>query len=630
MSPQRRISLAICPVFSAVFAGLAVAFPGFAAPPAALLGLVCLVGILLFVRGQPIRRSSEVAPADAPTDQSNDNDRFRDFATLAADWLWETDAEGRILHVFGELRGMKDQDSERFIGCPLSALMTVPVDGGATRPLELESRRPLRGMICRYEALDGPRFCRISGHSITNDDGAFQGYRGTAADVTDQVQQQQAEKSLAFFDPLTGLANGRLVEDRLEQALNARALTRGDVAVIWLDLDGFKSLNDGFGHDLGDAVLKEVSVRLKALAGPQDTVGRLADDTFAVVQPAGDQPEAVEQLCRCILSKIRAPFVIGRQTISITASIGCAIAKPGETRVQSLLRNSDTAMFRAAESGGDTYRIHEAEMTEAIAARVAMDRDLRHAIETDALDTRFQPLISAASRQICGFEAMVRWPRPGHGMVYPGEYLAFAEDTGLVVPLGDLTLNAACRAAASWPGLSVAVNLSPKHLLHDSLLDSIVRALGDYSLPARLLELEITEEPLLIAEDTALFRLDAFRELGVRLVIDKFGSGTSSLRHLRKFRFDKLKLDRSIVIGIDRDEHARNLSQALLGLAEALELQTAAEGVVSENQAEFLISRGCRQLQGKFFGKALPLERTFALIRGTGAAHVTSRIETGL
>lgn len=591
----------------------------------------------------PLQRADEIGNLDravrhvasrltAPEDPEGglklaaETDRFRDFAGLAADWLWQTDADGRITYVSGKLPGMQDQEPDRFIGCPLNSFMSVPVEGGATRALELESRRPLRDLICRYDGTDGIRYCRLSGRAFVDVDGSPAGYRGTATDTTAEVQARESEKKLAFKDPLTGLANRRLVEDRIEQALDARALTRGDVAVICLDLDRFKTLNDSLGHDLGDAVLRQVGTRLTAVAGPQDTVGRLADDAFAIVQAAGAQPEAAERLCLTILNELRTPFVLGEGTIRLTASIGCSIASPEEASALNLLRNADTAMYRAIQGGRDTYRVHETEMTTSRRNLAAMDRDLRAAIENGDLDMRFQPFISSATGDICGFETLVRWPRPGHGMIPSRKLLSLAEETGLILPLGELTLTTACRTAAKWPNICVAVNLSPGLLLHEGLLKAVQRALQVSGLPPHRLELEITEAALSGAEDSGMFQIDSLREIGVRVVLDKFGSGSTSLQTLRRVRFDKLKLDRNITSGIVRDKGAAALMRSVFDLSHALGMETAAEGVAHEEQAVQLVEHGCGQLQGKHFGRAGTAEQVSALLN----LHNIPKSEAGL
>lgn len=562
--------------------------------------------------------AASVAEGAADEKAGEADTRFRDFAAAASDWLWETDDAGRITFLFGRIASIAGHEPEQLIGQPLSALVAVKGEGGTTRALELDSRRPIRDLICSYETTTGPGFCRLSARAVVDEVGQFHGYRGAATDVTEAVKAEADAHAKAFEDPLTGLANRRLIEERLNQALMARAVTRGDTAVIYLNLDRFRAANDAFGHAVGDAALREIGARLRALAGPQDTVGRLGGDGFAIVQASGAQPEAAEHLCLAALQAVRAPLELEDHVLHLTASLGCAIAAPEETAAVNLLRNADVAMYRAKEDGRDTYRFHETAMTAELHARVAMERDLAAAVEADGIEVHYQPIIGAATRSVTGFEALVRWPRAGHGMIAPGDFLPLAEDTGLIVPLGANTLNTACRTAMSWPDMTIAVNLSAVHFLHDTLLKTVVRVLRESCLPPYLLELEITEAALLTAEDTALFQFDAIREMGVRLVMDRFGKGTSSLQHLKRFRFDKLKLDRTFIAGIERDPGAAEITRSVLQLADALEMHTAAEGVTSEKQAALLIAQGCAALQGKLFGKAMSADRVFKLLRSEG------------
>ncbi|MEM7719796.1 MAG: EAL domain-containing protein [Pseudomonadota bacterium] len=545
--------------------------------------------------------------------------RYLDLLTLAADFVWETDMHGRLTHLAGALPEELEASEEDYYGHPLQALLSVPTDGGTDRPLELDSRRPLTNLLCCYETAGGEkRYCRLSGHAVFDDTGTFSGYCGIANDVTVDLAEREAARILAYDDALTGLANRTLVLERIDQALEARPLSGGDVAVLFVELDRFKDINDRFGHELGDHVLREVGTRLHQLAGPQDTVGRIGGDAFAMVQSNAAQPEAAEHACLSILTSLALPFTVENQSLELTASLGCAVASTDDTGALDLLRNADIAMYRAKDEGGNTYRFHETQMAAEMRGRVAMERDLRHAIADNQLEVNYQPLMQTATGSLTGFEARVRWPRQGHGMVYPEEFLSLAEKSGLIAPLSASVLSTACRTAMSWPDLVLAVNLSPIYFLDDTLLKTLVQTLRDSNLSAHLLELEITEAALLSAENTALFQFDALRELGVRMVMDKFGSGTSSLQHLQRFRFDKLKLHRGFISGIETDPSSAEIVRSVLQLGAALGLETAADGVANKDQARLLKKLGCQTLQGPFFGKALSANRAFALLRSKG------------
>ncbi|MEO0916779.1 MAG: EAL domain-containing protein, partial [Pseudomonadota bacterium] len=559
------------------------------------------------------------APVAADTATSEDTDRYRDLLDIAADFAWETDPDGRLTYFAGQLPDGFQGHARDLYGHPLQALLMVSTDGAVDRPLVLDSRRPLKDLLCSYEtAQDATHFCRLSGHAIYDAEGHFSGYRGIVNDVTAEMAERDATHALAYDDDLTGLANRALVLERIDQALAARPVSGGDVAVIFIELDRFKDVNESFGHGVGDEVLRAVAARLRDLAGPQDTVGRIGGDAFAMLQSNAAQPEAAEHMCMSILKALRDPIPVEDQTVEVTASLGCAVAPPDAAGAVALLRNADIAMYRAQDDGRNTYRFHESEMANELSGRIVMERDLRHAIEAGQIEVHYQPLVNAKSGALTGFEARVRWPRDGHGMVYPEEFLSLAEQAGLIAPLSVSVFSAACRTAMSWPSLTLAVNLSPTYFLDDSLLKSLVQILRESNLSAHLLELEITEAALLSAENTALFQFDALRELGVRMVMDKFGSGTSSLQHLQRFRFDKLKLHRAFVAGIETDPNSAEIVRSVLQLGAALGMETAADGIASKDQATLLRKLGCQTLQGPFFGKAMSANRAFALLRKEG------------
>lgn len=539
------------------------------------------------------------------------------LTSLAADFVWETDAEGRLTGLTGDLDfgpGAPD-----LVGHSFPALMSVALAGDTARPLELTSRRPLDKLLCRFVTEDGEtRFCRLSALPRLDTEGQFYGYAGIGHDVTAQITADQHREVGGVTDPLTGLASAGQLQARITQALAARLVLKGDVAIIHLDLDRFKHINDSLGHAVGDLALCEVAARLTALAGPQDTVARIGGDAFAILQANGAQPEAAEHLCLAILTALREPLSLRGHSVSLTGSLGCAIAEQDTADALPLLRNADIAMYSAKDAGRDTYRLHEAAVTDALQSRITMERELRLAVQNGAIDVFYQPVMHTARDGLAGFETRIRWPRPGHGMVYPETFLTLAEDTGLIVPLSAHVLATACRTAMSWPNLSVAVKLSPLCFRHEGLLGTIVTALRDSNLSAQRLELEITEAALLGATDTAMFQFDALRELGVRLVMDKFGSGSSSLQHLQRYPFDKLKLDRSFVAGVDTDQATAEIVRSVLQLAAALGMATSADGVSNADQAMLLGKLGCQTVQAPYLGKARSADQAFEMVRREG------------
>ena len=551
--------------------------------------------------------------------------RFRDFAEASSDWLWETDEKGRVVYFSGRFTDLTGVDISSIIGRPLNVLMTASGTKHG-RNIELDSQRPIRNLACEYHDADGNlRFCRLSGRAVQDENGTFKGYRGTASDITEEVAAVEKAKHLGLHDSLTGLPNRVLFAERLKQALASRTLNACVVTVLYLDLDRFKEINDTLGHAIGDALLSEVSERLKACVGVNDTVARLGGDEFAIVQIARSQPEDARRLCEDIILTLSEPIAVDGQDLQTGASIGVAIAEPQETSEVNLLRNADIAMYRAKNDGRNLYRFHDIEMNIELQHRHETEAALRQAIDKNELELHYQPLIDAKTRAIVGLEALLRWKREGIGIVLPNDFIPLAEETGLIVPIGEWVIQRACKDVSTWPELFVAVNLSPLQFLHDGLVKTVAKALRDTGLPAHLLELEITENVFLEKTDAAMFQLDALKELGVRLVMDDFGTGYSSLSYLQRFSFDKLKLDRSFVAGIEHDSNSAEIARTVLKLGKVLGMSTTAEGVETETQIAKLTEEGCDQLQGFYFSKAVPKEKLTDLVAATTSLRVDTR-----
>ncbi|MDJ0637471.1 MAG: EAL domain-containing protein, partial [Paracoccaceae bacterium] len=535
--------------------------------------------------------------------------RFRDFAEASSDWLWETDSKGRVTYFSGRFTDLTGVEVASIIGRPLNVLMTASGTEQHGRNIELDSQRPIRNLSCEYQDADGNlRFCRLSGRAVQDENGSFLGYRGTASDITEEIAAVEKVKHLGLHDSLTGLPNRVMFSERLKQALASRVLNSCVVTVLYLDLDRFKEINDTLGHAVGDALLIEVAERLRDRMGVNDTVARLGGDEFAIVQIARSQPEDARRLCEGIIAALSEPITVDGQELQTGASIGVAIADAQETSDVNLLRNADIAMYRAKNDGRNLYRFHDIEMNIELQQRHETEAALRQAIDKNELEVHYQPLFDARSRDIIGLEALLRWRRDGNELIPPNAFIPMAEETGLIVPIGEWVLRRACEDASAWPNLFVAVNLSPLQFLHDGLARTVAETLRTTGLPPHLLELEITESVFLEKTDAAMFQLDALKELGVRLVMDDFGTGYSSLSYLQRFPFDKLKLDRSFVSAIEHDQNSAEIARTVLRLGHVLGMSTTAEGVETEAQIAALRKEGCDQLQGFYFSKAVPKE----------------------
>jgi diguanylate cyclase (GGDEF)-like protein len=425
----------------------------------------------------------------------------------------------------------------------------------------------------------------------------------------------------AFHDPLTDLANRSLLIERLNASL-AMPLPGRKLAVLWLDLDDFKRVNDSLGHAAGDDLLREVSVRLRSVLRPADLAARLGGDEFAVViDDVRAEDEALHAGERVLLA-LSSPITIGERTVSIRASVGVAVATAGEWTTDELLRNADVAMYIAKSQGKGCVRLFESTMHDALVERLELESELEKAVELAELVLHYQPLVELSSGRIVGMEALVRWNHPTRGLLPPGEFIPLAEETGQIMPIDRWVLLQACCQARQWQRdlltdgqFEVSVNLSTRQLEDDSVVDTVRLALEVSGLAPESLVLEVTESFVLRDELGGARRLRALRELGVRLAIDDFGTGYSSLSYLRQLPVDVLKIDRSFVSGLGTVDEDASLVLAILSLAESLGLQTIAEGVETATQLEALIALGCPQGQGWHFAKAVEAAEMEALLR---------------
>ncbi|MHC2373016.1 diguanylate cyclase (GGDEF)-like protein [Bradyrhizobium diazoefficiens] len=432
------------------------------------------------------------------------------------------------------------------------------------------------------------------------------GWVATFEDITEWLEAQAKISHMARHDALTGLPNRVLFHEQLEQGL--RRTGSGDqLAVLCLDLDHFKDINDSLGHPIGDALLKEVGRRLKATVGESDTVARLGGDEFAVVQIGRSEKAAARCLAGRLVEVISAPYEIDDHQIVIGVSIGISLSPQDGSNADELLKNADLALYRAKADGRGTYRFFETGMDARAQARRLLEMDLRAALQRDEFQPYYQPIRDVASGRVVVFEALLRWNHPQRGLIAPINFIPLAEETGLIVQLGEFVLRSACTDAATWPDdVDVAVNLSPVQFRNPNLIASVTAALTVSGLPARRLELEITESVLLQNSEATLTTLHELRAMGVRISLDDFGTGYSSLSYLRSFPFDKIKIDRSFVSELATREDSMAIIRAVTGLGRSLGIVTTAEGVENDAQLELLRREGCTQAQGYLFSKPRP------------------------
>ena len=451
-------------------------------------------------------------------------------------------------------------------------------------------------------SLTDGRVIKISHQPMVNG-----GYVATHEDVSDAVRAEAQIKYMAGHDPLTGLPNRTLLREKLDREL----AHRGDgnpIALLCLDLDHFKDVNDTLGHAVGDLLLKEVTERLKSCLRVGDNIARLGGDEFVVFQAGVQTRQQASSLAQRLVDAIGETFEIDGQAIHIGVSIGIAMAPDDGDASDVLLRHADTALYRAKSSGRSTYDFFEPSMDANIQERRKLEVDLRQALLTQQFEIYYQPQVDTSTEQLIGFEALLRWHHPERGLVSPDEIIPLAEETGLIVPIGEWVLRQACKDAADWPSqIRVAVNLSPLQFRSQTLAHTVVSALTESGLAPFRLELEITESVLLIDSEAALATLHHIRSLGVRIAMDDFGIGYSSLSYLRLFPFDKIKIDQSFIRELGHSKDCAAIVKAVVDLGASLGITTTAEGVETSEQLRRVREQGCGEIQGYFFGKPQPL-----------------------
>ncbi len=435
-------------------------------------------------------------------------------------------------------------------------------------------------------------------------------YEGTVEDVTDRKVAEERVQFLAYYDALTGLPNRTLLHDRLSKALSSGRRRNEKVALLFLDLDRFKVINDSLGHTVGDLLLQDVAERLKKWARAQDTVARLGGDEFVIVLTGTNDVPDVAVAAERLMDAMNAQFVIQERSFTVNCSIGISVFPDHGTDSETLIKNADAAMYSAKEGGRNGFRFFTKEMNAQVVERLTLEHGMRLALDNNELFLMYQPQMDIASGKIVGLEALLRWQHPRLGLVPPDRFIRVAENSGLIVPIGEWVLTTACAQARKWqdsglPALPVAVNVSAVQFRQEGFRELIKRVLHDTGLEPQYLELELTESLLLSSADMTFQVLRELRATGVRLAIDDFGTGYSSLSYLRQFPVHKLKIDRSFIKNVAVNSDDASIASAIIGLGRSLNLKVIAEGVEDEAQMSFLRAHRCDEIQGYYFSKPL-------------------------
>jgi len=459
---------------------------------------------------------------------------------------------------------------------------------------------------------DGERFPIWLTVSVVRDsEGKPVNYIQIFSDITERKEREERVRHLAHHDALTDLPNRVLLNDRITQAIALAQRTGAHVAVMFLDLDRFKTVNDSLGHSIGDKLLQVVASRLRGCVRGSDTVSRLGGDEFVILVPDLETPASAGTMAGKVLEAVALPCSIDGHELALTPSIGISIYPGDGDDVDALLRNADAAMYHAKESGRNNFQFFTPDMNVRAVQRLSLERSLRRALERDELRLHYQPQFDIHTGRLVGMEALIRWQHPQDGLVYPAKFIPFAEESGLILPIGEWVLHAACRQSRAWQdaglrGVPVSVNISALQFRQVNFVDTVQRALGDSGLDARWLELEVTESVIMHDAEPVTASLERLKAMGLELAIDDFGTGYSSLSYLKRFPIDRLKIDRSFVrdVTVDKDDAA--IIAAIIALTRNLDLRTIAEGVETEEQLAFLRAQGCDQVQGFLLGRPAP------------------------
>jgi diguanylate cyclase (GGDEF)-like protein/PAS domain S-box-containing protein len=450
----------------------------------------------------------------------------------------------------------------------------------------------------------------------------FDGHDGYLVAIVDITERRQAEARIAYMahhDGLTDLPNREFYRERLREALAEAQTGNKRVAVLYVDLDLFKNVNDSFGHPMGDRLLRLVADRLRSQVRGNHPAARLGGDEFALILTSDVSPNEASDFSARLIEVLSASYDIDGVEVVIGASIGIALSPSDGTTSEELMRNADMALYRAKSDGGGVHRFFEREMDRIAQKRRDMEVDLRRAFANGEFELHYQPLVDIGTDRISGFESLLRWQHPDKGMISPAEFIPIAEDIGLIVPLGEWVLREACSEAAKWPDeVKVAVNLSAVQFRSRNLVQAVISALAHSGLSPRRLELEITESVFLAETEANLAILHQLRELGVRISMDDFGTGYSSLSYLRSFPFDKIKIDRSFVKDLAERPDCVAIVRAISGLGRSLNITTTAEGVETVDQLDWLRNEGCNEVQGFLFSAAKPAGEVAALLSRFG------------
>ncbi len=539
---------------------------------------------------------------------------LREFEENEADWLWEVDPARRLRSVsprFAFALGRSQPDVE---GKPLLEMIAGRNWASGQFPPSLhdlaerlKNRENFSNMLVQVSILGEERWWELSGTPMRDEQGRFMGFRGVGSDVTEQRKSSEKIAYLARFDTLTQLPNRLQLTEALGEALRYAAQWRTRCALLIVDLDRFKTVNDSLGHMTGDKMLAQVSARLQSLMGENQLCGRLGGDEFAIVIRDASTADVIRDLAQRVIERLSEPYQVDSHTLYVGASVGSAEGPRDGATVEEIMRNADLALYRAKDSGGGEHCCFEPVLHASAEERRQLEASLRMALGRDEMELHYQPVVDAHSEKVVSFEALARWNSAEHGFVSPAKFIPLAEDTRLIIPIGQWVMRKACEEALRWPDdIKVNVNVSPEQLLEPDFHNDVVQALTVTGLNPERLEIEVTESIFLRDATVARSALEQVMALGCSVALDDFGTGYSSLGYLRKLKFSTIKVDRTFVQGAAQGS-AESLAiiNAVVAMAKSLKMTTTAEGVETSEEAELIRNLGCDKIQGFYFGRPM-------------------------
>ncbi len=577
-----------------------------------------------FFGARKVAAPVEDEPAPATTGISADlrMQVLDEFDRAGIGWIWATDTHGKLIYLADQALKKLDRNADDLIGKPIEEIFEIDTQeqgssGSRSLKFQIKARNKIRDQVVRFSYEKSANDVRqtwwsLSGHPLRDDDGEFIGYRGNASDVTLEYERKLVDSKLAEFDSLTGLANRHRMDRQIEGRLGSNKASGRPCALLMLDLDKFKRVNDTLGHQAGDALLQEVAERLKSIVGTRGMIGRLGGDEFQVIIPDEDDREKLGELAGKIIQILAQPYALEDDKRAIIgASVGIAVAPfDGQTK-EDIVASADLALYAAKNGGRGQFRFYASDLKNEEEVRQAILEELRIALESDQLHMRYQPVVEVETGNVVCLEALMRWQHPDRGSVSPTLFIPVAEESDLINVLGEWAMRTACEAATQWPrSVRIAVNVSAVQFANHDFPAAIMRCLAHSGLEPERLELELTESIFVGDNDETERMFKSLKDIGVRIALDDFGTGYSSLSYLRAAPFDKIKVDKSFVDSCTQDDkNSAKIIAAIIGLSNALNMETTVEGVEAFDQLEVVTSKGATHVQGFIYSRPLTQEK---------------------